>query len=218
MTTPLPSVFLLPGWLDSGPSHWQSRWEARHGYTRVQQHDWQRPLRGDWLARLDEVVGNHLADAAPSSHPLLNSQLATPINKGLAAECTDDVAAPARRVLLVAHSLGCHLVAAWAAASRHAHAIHGALLVAPPDVVRDDLPPDLFNWRKPVLQALPFPAICVLSSNDPFGSLDAGRAMAAAWGARCIEAGPLGHINGDSGLGDWPAGHAMVLDLLGSQI
>ena len=39
-------VLLLPGWQNSGPDHWQSRWEARYGYTRVQQHDWMRPLRG----------------------------------------------------------------------------------------------------------------------------------------------------------------------------
>jgi uncharacterized protein len=176
------SIFLLPGWLNSGPSHWQSRWELLHGYTRVDQHDWQRPLRGDWVARLeDQVLG---AKAAP------------------------------RSITLVAHSLGCHLVAAWAAASRHTAAVRGALLVAPPDVTRDDLPPDLHRWRKPVLAALPFPTMSVVSSDDPFSSLQAGRNMAAAWGARCVEAGALGHINGDSHLGDWPQGHALLQELM----
>lgn len=50
------NVLLLPGWLGSGAHHWQTRWEQRHGYRRVEQHDWDRPLRGDWLARLEEVV------------------------------------------------------------------------------------------------------------------------------------------------------------------
>jgi uncharacterized protein len=50
------NVLVLPGWHGSGPQHWQSRWEQRHGYRRVEQHDWDRPLRGDWLARLEEVV------------------------------------------------------------------------------------------------------------------------------------------------------------------
>ncbi len=211
---PQPHVFLLPGWLDSGPSHWQSRWQARYGYTRVEQHDWQRPLRGDWLARLDEVIANHLN----ALNTLSNTQQLTLSNKGLAASYPPKSTPAAPNIVLVAHSLGCHLVAAWAAASRHRAAVRGALLVAPPDLTQADLPPDLVNWRKPVLQALPFPAICIVSSNDPFGRLNAGRAMATAWGARCVEAGPLGHINGDSGLGDWPAGHAMVLDLMGSQI
>jgi uncharacterized protein len=188
------TVFLLPGWLDSGPTHWQSHWQAAHGYTRVQQHDWQRPLRGDWQARLDEVVANHINSSAT----------------GLSIQ----EQRKQRSIVLVAHSLGCHLVAAWASASRHTAAIRGALLVAPPDLTRADLPPGLHNWRRPVLHKLPFPATCVVSSNDPFGSLDAGRDTATAWGARCVEVGALGHINGDSGLGDWPAGHALITDFM----
>jgi uncharacterized protein len=210
MTIPLATVFLLPGWLDSGPSHWQSRWQVRHGYTRVEQHDWQRPLRGDWLARLDEVVANHLTAAKT----LLNPELLTHENNGLEANYAYKDALSSPSIVLAAHSLGCHLIAAWAAASRHTAAVRGALLVAPPDLTRDDLPPDLHSWRKPVLNALPFPALCVVSGNDPFASLDAGRSMAAAWGARCVEAGALGHINGESGLGDWPAGHALLQELM----
>ena len=49
-------VLLLPGWQNSGPGHWQSLWEAQYGHRRVEQHDWMRPLRGDWSARLEEVV------------------------------------------------------------------------------------------------------------------------------------------------------------------
>jgi predicted alpha/beta hydrolase family esterase len=50
------NVLLLPGWEGSGPQHWQSLWEQRHGYRRVEQHDWTHPLRGDWIARLEDVV------------------------------------------------------------------------------------------------------------------------------------------------------------------
>lgn len=218
------TVFLLPGWQDSGPSHWQSRWETQHGYTRVQQHDWQRPLRGDWQAHLDEVIANHLA--APAT--LLNSELFTLPFKGLQPDLAHENAMTTgvnqrlakqscASIVLVAHSLGCHLVAAWVHASRHASVVRGALLVAPPDVTRDDLSPDLYNWRRPVLNPLPFPATCIVSSDDPFASLDAGRSMAAAWGARCIELGAFGHINGDSGLGDWPQGQARLAELRGPQ-
>ena len=55
------NILTLPGWQDSGPQHWQSRWEALHGYQRVQQHNWCQPLRGDWTARLQEVVLDSLA-------------------------------------------------------------------------------------------------------------------------------------------------------------
>jgi predicted alpha/beta hydrolase family esterase len=44
-TSTAPRVLLLPGWLNSGPEHWQSRWEALHGDQRVEQDDWQWPRR-----------------------------------------------------------------------------------------------------------------------------------------------------------------------------
>ena len=56
------SVLLLPGWQNSDADHWQSRWEQAHGYQRVQQHNWQQPLRGDWTVQLNEAV---LAAPAP---------------------------------------------------------------------------------------------------------------------------------------------------------
>jgi len=171
------TVHLLPGWQDSGPGHWQSRWEARHGDRRVVQDDWLWPRRGDWMARLEETL---LADA---------------------------VDAPA---LLVAHSLGCHLVAAWAAHSRHTSRVAGALLVAPPDVDRPDTPPQLHSWQPAVRGRLPFPAIAVLSRDDPFGAFARTAALAADWGAEVVDAGARGHLNAESGLGDWPQGRAML--------
>lgn len=173
MTTP--HVLTLPGWQNSGPAHWQSRWEALHGDQRVEQADWDWPRRGDWMARLDEVV--------------------------------QAVDAP---VLLVAHSLGCHLVAAWSAHSRHTARVAGALLVAIPDVERDDMPPQLHNWRPAVHERLRFPAIAVLSTDDPFGALARTQGLAHAWGAEVEVAGPRGHLNSDSGLGDWPQGRALL--------
>lgn len=173
-------VLTLPGWQNSGPAHWQSRWEARHGDERVEQADWEWPRRGDWMARLDEVV--QLSD---------------------------------RPLLLAAHSLGCHLVAAWSAHSQHAHRVKGALLVAVPDVEREDMPPQLHGWRPIVRECLRFPAVAVLSTDDPFGALDRTRPIAQAWGADIVLAGAKGHLNSDSGLGEWPEGRTL-LERLGS--
>ena len=39
--------------------------------------------------------------------------------------------------------------------------------------------------------------------------------MAADWGAAIVEIGPRGHINGESGLGDWPEGLALLRGLAG---
>ena len=178
MSRPL-RFLLLPGWLDSGPAHWQSRWEALHGYERVQQADWRWPRRGDWMARLDEVL-------QASEQP----------------------------AVLIAHSLGCQLTAAWAAHSRHTARVHAALLVAPPDTEREDTPPNLFNWRPIVRARLPFASRVVVSSDDPFCALDRAASMARDWGSAVTAIGPRGHINGDSGLGDWAEGRALLQSVI----
>ena len=174
MSNPM-RFLLLPGWLDSGPTHWQSRWEALHGCERVRQDDWVWPRRGDWMARLDEVL-------------LANDQPA----------------------VLIAHSLGCHLTTAWAAHSKHASRVRAALLVAPPDTEREDMPPNLFNWRPIVRTPLPFASMAVVSGNDPFCAPDRAAGMAHGWGSSVTSIGPRGHINGDSRLGDWQAGWALL--------
>ncbi|MBX3621000.1 MAG: serine hydrolase family protein [Rhizobacter sp.] len=175
---PAPRVLLLPGWLDSDASHWQSRWEQLHGDQRVTQDDWQWPRRGDWMARLEEVL----------------LQADTP-------------------AVLVAHSLGCHLVAAWAAHSQQRARVVGALLVAPPDLERGDLPPQLAPWRPWVRERLPFPSVAVVSSNDPYCDAAHGASMAAAWGSELVSVGDRGHVNGESALGDWPEGRTMLATL-----
>ncbi len=173
-------VLLLPGWQNSGPGHWQTRWEELHGHQRVEQDDWLWPKRGDWMARLDDVL----------------SQSETP-------------------AVLVAHSLGCQLVAAWAAHSQHTARVKAALLVAPPDPEREDMPPHLYNWRPVVRERLPFASLVVSSSDDPYCSPSRAAEMAADWGSDSATLGARGHINGDSGLGDWPEGHAMLRALIG---
>lgn len=168
-------VLLRPGWLNSGAGHWQSRWEALHRFRRVEQSDWDWPRRGDWMARLEEV--------------LLESE---------------------RPALLAAHSLGCQLVAAWAAHSRHTDRVRAALLVAPPDVERPDMPPPVARWRPIVRARLPFPAQVLYSEDDPFCGAERARAMADDWGAAAASLGAAGHFNAESGLGDWPEGLAWL--------
>jgi uncharacterized protein len=172
-------VLILPGWQDSDPAHWQSRWVDLHGYERVEQSDWLWPRRGDWMARLDEVV---LADECP--------------------------------VVLVAHSLGCHLVAAWSAHSAHTARVRAALLVAPPDTERPDMPPQLHNWRPISRRRLPFASCAVISNDDPYSTHERALSLCADWGARVVEAGSRGHLNSGSGLGDWPQGQAVLHDLI----
>ncbi|MBV8605650.1 MAG: serine hydrolase family protein [Pelomonas sp.] len=172
-------TLLLPGWQNSDAAHWQSRWQALHGFERLEQDDWLWPRRGDWMARLEETVRE-------SERPLR----------------------------LVAHSLGCHLVAAWAAHTQLAARVQGALLVAPPDLERADLPPQLHNWRSTLPgrthARLPFRSVLAASSDDPFCAIERAGSLAAAWGAELVVCGARGHLNSASGLGDWPEGLALL--------
>lgn len=175
-------IYLLPGWQNSGPEHWQSHWEREFGFKRIEQSDWDWPRRGDWMARLDEVL-------------LQDPRLSGP---------------NAAKAVLVAHSLGCQLVASWAEHSQHTHRVGAALLVAPPDTERDSAPPQLHNWRPIRRRRLPFASLAVISSDDPYCEAARGAQMAADWGSQVVMPGALGHINSASNLGAWLEG----LDLL----
>ncbi|GAB1385199.1 alpha/beta hydrolase [Melaminivora sp.] len=63
-------VLLLPGWQNSLQGHWQTEWEQQLGYQRVQQHDWLHPRRGDWSARLDEVIADAPGPVLLAAHSL----------------------------------------------------------------------------------------------------------------------------------------------------
>lgn len=48
-------ILIIPGYTNSGPSHWQSRWEAKLSTARrVEQAEWTKPVREDWTARVAE--------------------------------------------------------------------------------------------------------------------------------------------------------------------
>ena len=47
-------VLIAPGLHNSGPDHWQSRWQRLFpAFERVQQDDWDVPDLARWSARLD---------------------------------------------------------------------------------------------------------------------------------------------------------------------
>ncbi|MFT4045640.1 MAG: alpha/beta fold hydrolase [Solimonas sp.] len=107
--------------------------------------------------------------------------------------------------LVVAHSFGC--LAAVRAQAFQSSLIAGALLVAPAN-------PDKFGAaarlpRGPLL----FPSTLIASRNDPWMPYDDAERWAARWGSRFISVGDCGHVNADSGLGDWEDGQMLLEDL-----
>jgi predicted alpha/beta hydrolase family esterase len=173
-----PNVLVLPGYLDSGPGHWQTRWEAAHAsFSRVRMPDWEQPVRDDWCRTLDAAVTAAASDGAP--------------------------------VVFAAHSLGCLTVAWWAsryAAPAQRDKVAGALLVAVPDPAGRAFPAAASGFAPVPDERLPFPTIVVASTDDPYGGVPFSHTCAAAWGSRWISIGARGHINADSGLGDWQDG------------
>jgi len=179
------TTLIIPGRNGSGPGHWQSWIESRiPDARRVCGIDWDKPAIHAWAGAIVREI-DHAAG----------------------------------EVWLVAHSFGA--LAALLAGQRRGDRIAGAMLVAPAD-------PELFteaglvDWSKeealrgsPVSHllphtALPYPALLVLSSNDPWLRVTSGLTWASRWGARVVQAGPVGHLNEGSGHGPWPEGLALL--------
>lgn len=161
-------VLIVPGLNNSGPEHWQTRWEALHpAFERIEQWHWDRPDLDVWSAQV--------------GHTLRRS---------------------ARPAILVAHSFGC--LASVHRAAAGAPNLAGALLVAPAN-------PHKFAIDRELATARPgIPTIVVGSADDPWLPLDGARFWARQWGSTFVDAGPLGHVNADSGLGDWPFGLTLL--------
>jgi uncharacterized protein len=124
------------------------------------------------------------------------------------------ISAASRPVVLVAHSLGCHAVGWWNALEQPlATNVVGALLVAPPEVEDSPIDERLRPFGPVARRRLPFPSLLIASQNDPYASFGRAKRMARIWGSRLVDAGPLGHINADSDIQDWPYG-LFLLDRL----
>lgn len=115
-------------------------------------------------------------------------------------------------IILAAHSLGCLAVAWWAELSGQPYGwpVAGALLVAPADVDRDDVRPELKGFGPSPRRPLPFPSIVVASEDDPWISPEKAHSLAADWGSHFVNAGAHGHINAASGLGWWDEGQELL--------
>ncbi len=113
--------------------------------------------------------------------------------------------------VLVAHSLACLQVAHWAAVTRLG--VHGALLVAPPSPEGPEFPAAATGFSPVPMTALPFPAIVVGSTNDPYASPEFTGRCAKAWGARLVGVGAKGHVNAASGLGEWEEGRGLLEEI-----
>ncbi|MCT8003821.1 alpha/beta fold hydrolase [Sphingomonas sanguinis] len=140
----------------------------------------------------------------------------SPTRAGWVTAIADAVTAAETPIVLVGHSLGCLAIVWWAAHARPAERtkVLGAMLVAPPDVGQQGCDLRLLRFAPLPAGPLPFPALVVASADDRYASLTRSRQLAQDLGAGFADIGRAGHINAQSGLGEWPEGQALLASLL----
>ncbi|TDX08408.1 alpha/beta hydrolase [Kribbella sp. VKM Ac-2566] len=112
-------------------------------------------------------------------------------------------------VTLVAHSLGCLAAAHWIATNMQ-EPICGALLVTPPDRQAHSFPAVASTFVAVDDGPINIPGLIVSSDDDPYCTPDAAREMARHWELPTVSVGALGHLNSESGVGEWIQGQTAL--------
>ena len=134
----------------------------------------------------------------------------TPTRSAWVSQLEKTVLAAPGPVVIVAHSLGC--IATTHMGPEAAAQVRGALLVAPADPERRAV---LSDFAPVPYAPLPYRSIVVASSNDPYCPICLAGAYARAWDSEFVRMQNAGHINIESGHGEWPLGWALLQSLEG---
>ena len=50
-------ILIIPGYTNSGPDHWQTRWQGRLSTARrVEQAQWSKPVRDEWVENVVQAI------------------------------------------------------------------------------------------------------------------------------------------------------------------
>ncbi|PYE89734.1 RBBP9/YdeN family alpha/beta hydrolase [Phyllobacterium leguminum] len=64
-------ILIIPGYTNSGPDHWQSRWQAKLSTARrVEQAEWTKPVREDWVAEVVKAANEATKPVVLVAHSL----------------------------------------------------------------------------------------------------------------------------------------------------
>lgn len=178
------TTLIVPGYLGSGPAHWQS-WLERQlpDARRVNDIDWTAPRLAIWAATVGQAL-----DAI--RHPVW-----------LVAHsfgCLASVLAASRRPGRIA---GVLLVAPADPERFDAQGLRSS----------GDTSPSLADRLHAV--QLDCPSLLVASTNDPWMNFSTAAYWAGRWGSRLVNLGAAGHINVDAGFGPWPQGLALLTEM-----
>jgi uncharacterized protein len=53
------TILTLPGIGGSGPQHWQSLWEKEYGFIRIEQAEWDTPVRAEWVVNIQKAISKY---------------------------------------------------------------------------------------------------------------------------------------------------------------
>ena len=145
------------------------------------------------------------AERLPNGRRVVQDDWISPTRLAWVGQLEKTVLAAPHPVVIVAHSLGC--IATTHMGCEAAARVCGALLVAPADPERRAI---LSDFAPVPYAALPYRSIVVASSNDPYCPIRLAGAYARAWGSEFVRLQDAGHINIESGHGEWPLGQALL--------
>jgi predicted alpha/beta hydrolase family esterase len=64
-------ILIVPGYTNSGPDHWQTRWQGRLSTARrVEQAEWSKPVVADWTANVAKAVNEAVKPVVVVAHSL----------------------------------------------------------------------------------------------------------------------------------------------------
>ena len=149
------------------------------------------------------------AERLPNARRVVQDDWITPTRTAWVGQLEKTVLAAPNPVVIVAHSLGC--IASVHLPREAARRVHAALLVAPADPERRAV---LHDFAPVPCERLPYRSIVVASSNDPYCPARLAGAYARAWGSEFLRLPDAGHINVESGHGEWPLGLALLQTLM----
>jgi uncharacterized protein len=190
LQTVLHSVLIVPGYLGSGPSHWQSWLQAQlPDSKRIQHIDWGSPILARWASAVRDQIDRARGVVWLVAHSF---------------GCLATAIAASERPGRVAGAL---LVAPANPERFSPVGLRHAMDLASSESVASWLP------DKP----LPCPSVLVASVDDPWLGFAKAGYLASRWGSLLVNAGRSGHINAESGFGPWPDGLKMLLTLQRAQ-
>ncbi len=115
--------------------------------------------------------------------------------------------------ILIGHSVGCATIV---------HTLNefnlvpkAVMLVAPSDVEAPNYPAYITGFSPMPLTPLSCPSVVIASTNDHVVSLERAQYFAKCWASKFITLENAGHIEAQSGYGNWPLGLKILFELNG---